>query len=491
MQLRRLLLVAAAAATVLYFTVSLGSCDHEQHSMAQLSQLGSMQGQQQQQQQHLQRNSHRRFCVPPPLSDTPPAALQSSDFNDLAAPFRAVIRAQPSSHGGAAHWRGVVNSSRLTASLLQQYELQQPCAWAPYRMGNTWKRLCTHDPNADMLISRHVHSSGAWFDDEMHASIAARLPNGTCSPHRPVVLDIGLNIGTWTMLALERGCQVVAFDALSMNVQRVVQSTLAAVDGDGRPYIERLHAYHNAVGKVRGTNMTVKVRRHNIGGSRVQPGNRPGSGGTEPVRGISLEDLFFTLPDAERPQVRVASVNAATGLLESAWVPLQPRHVALIKVDVEGFDLAALYTLRRLFEGPVDDRPLAFITEFSPMGTTRVAECAPLEFVRFMYEAGYVYADAPDDTVDSVLSMVWEMLRPTRYTQQGSPPAPSLEDWWDLSADGHDPRHITAKHAYAPLPSPAPSQKPVLVVRDGHIDLAANFRKRSRESPVRPPPDHD
>ncbi len=60
-------------------------------------------------------------------------------------------------------------------------------------------------------------------------------------------LDLGLNIGSWAMLALNRGCHVVAFDILSENVNRVVQTVARAKGEDGRLFLERFSAFQNGV----------------------------------------------------------------------------------------------------------------------------------------------------------------------------------------------------------------------------------------------------
>jgi hypothetical protein len=49
------------------------------------------------------------------------------------------------------------------------------------------------------------------------------------------------------MLALERGCHVVAFDILTDNVNRVVQTAAEARGVDGRLFLERISVFQNGV----------------------------------------------------------------------------------------------------------------------------------------------------------------------------------------------------------------------------------------------------
>ncbi len=73
---------------------------------------------------------------------------------------------------------------------------QAPCFWAPFTgvplPREVTMSVCTHDPSVDQVISRIVHQDGAWAD---WASFETLLVDGSCPPDRPVVLDLGLNIG--------------------------------------------------------------------------------------------------------------------------------------------------------------------------------------------------------------------------------------------------------------------------------------------------------
>ena len=61
------------------------------------------------------------------------------------------------------------------------------------------------------------------------------------------VLDLGSNIGSFTLYALERGCHVISFDMLLENVLSVLQTLNRAVAADGRLYLERWHGFWNGV----------------------------------------------------------------------------------------------------------------------------------------------------------------------------------------------------------------------------------------------------
>ncbi len=85
------------------------------------------------------------------------------------------------------------------------------------------------------------------YGDDMYNDVKSFLPGGKCPPDRPVVLDLGVGIGSFALLALDLGCQVIAFDMLDINVNRVVQTIARARGRDGRPLLERFHVFHNGL----------------------------------------------------------------------------------------------------------------------------------------------------------------------------------------------------------------------------------------------------
>jgi hypothetical protein len=107
--------------------------------------------------------------------------------------------------------------------------------------------MCTHDPKVDTIVSGRIHKYGSFFQASTFMELKSFMRDGVCPPDRPVVLDLGLNIGSFSLLALELGCQVVAFDMLAMNVNRVVQTVSVATDADGTRWLDRFHGYINGL----------------------------------------------------------------------------------------------------------------------------------------------------------------------------------------------------------------------------------------------------
>ena len=98
-------------------------------------------------------------------------------------------------------------------------------------------KMCTHDPKVDTVISDHLHKWSFWGSpDEWMVLLAA----GPCTPERPYMLDIGANLGIFTLVGAERGCHAIAFEPLSENVHRLWHS--AKVNG----YLDRVMLLQHA-----------------------------------------------------------------------------------------------------------------------------------------------------------------------------------------------------------------------------------------------------
>ena len=289
--------------------------------------------------------------------------------------------------------------------------------------------ICTHDPEVDQVMAASFHSHKWWGANLDHkfmlggghasgrplqpleagamreASARARArgtpfkslkalekalrlppppPAGTlqrsmCSRERPFVLDIGGNIGYYTLVAAATGCSVVTVEPLAANVGRLWQSVVA------NRFERQVTLYKNAVGKDRRL-VTLALNRGNPGASSVSDGSAAapaggsvgegaglGAGGdSETVATIVLDELFDG--SAQRP------VHPFTGR------PISPRDIAVVKVDVEGYDAAALWSLRGAIEA---GRPPLIKVEYVAGDVRGVSGCDNAAMMRWFYSLGY------------------------------------------------------------------------------------------------------
>lgn len=290
--------------------------------------------------------------------------------------------------------------------------------------------ICTHDPVRDQVMADSFHKWGWWGANLDHRfMLAAGYSAGTplrnldsallreagaraaaagtpynsvadivkalalapvtaeqkvqaaCSRERPLVLDVGANIGYYTIVAAAAGgCQVVSVEPLSANIGRLWQSVLANDFG------QRVTLFKNAVGKDKRL-VTLDLNPGNPGASVVSDSNveldeegkaprdpelAAEAGRQETVATILLDELFDGAP--HRPK------HPFLGR------PIQPGDIAFLKTDVEGFDAAALWALRGTIEA---GRPPLIKVEYEPHAIRGRSGCDNVGLMRWLYGLGY------------------------------------------------------------------------------------------------------
>lgn len=219
-------------------------------------------------------------------------------------------------------------------------------------------RMCTHDPEVDTVISSHLHKYGFWGAPD---EFMVLLSMGPCTEERPYMLDIGGNIGLFTLMGAEKGCHVLTFEPLAENNHRMASSLIA------NGYWDRVILFKHAVGKFF-TSVNIGFRPSNPGSSGINLGGSK----SEKVRQITIDGLLM---GDKRPSF-------------PGWSgpPLQPSRINFIKVDTEGYDIAVIAGMLRVF---LEGRVPFMLIEFGPMDAAGTAGCDPFAFVDMMYGAGY------------------------------------------------------------------------------------------------------
>ena len=126
-----------------------------------------------------------------------------------------------------------------------------------------------------------------------------------------------LSAGFFTLIFLELGCHVVAFEPLGPNLHRALASARA------NGLADRLTVYQNAVGAVEAP-LFMELNKANPGASEARRYRITDT--AECVMVVPLDGLF---------------ARAARPLSPTTGRPFQPWEVSFIKVDVEGFDASA------------------------------------------------------------------------------------------------------------------------------------------------------
>ena len=123
-------------------------------------------------------------------------------------------------------------------------------------------KINTHNPDTeDIFISRAAHRKQIWdkpvFNVFKHVLVSSGLPSGR-------VLDVGGNIGYFTLWALAMGHKVTTFEPMDFNVRYIVTSI------DANPGFGANHTlYQNAVGNAAGRLALTPTNAQNRGNYQV------------------------------------------------------------------------------------------------------------------------------------------------------------------------------------------------------------------------------
>ncbi|XP_046543485.1 uncharacterized protein LOC124253717 [Haliotis rubra] len=128
----------------------------------------------------------------------------------------------------------------------------------PFKTMKNGTRLCVYSKR-DQFISSQIRDTGSWEPDLL-AAMATAL---TSVPNMHVI-DIGCNVGMYTVYAALMGRKVVAVDPISSNLYLLYSSlTYAGVH-------DNVHLLLNAVSD-HVEPVKVLINRYNVGGSRIEP----------------------------------------------------------------------------------------------------------------------------------------------------------------------------------------------------------------------------
>ena len=175
-------------------------------------------------------------------------------------------------------------------------------------------KMNTHDPEQeDRFISRAVHHHTIW-DEYVFNVLKYVLVTKGLPPSR--VIDVGGNIGYFSMWALAMGHRVTTFEPMDYNLLKIVSSIAA------NGFSDRHTLYQNAVGNAPGRVLLQPTNKINRGNFQIQPllGNSAtdqGDYGVDYVDTVRLSDVV-------------------------------DEDVLFIKIDVEGYEHKVLDGARRL-----------------------------------------------------------------------------------------------------------------------------------------------
>lgn len=170
-----------------------------------------------------------------------------------------------------------------------------------------------YDPRKDIWVSKHIIRYGSW--EGKHINLIVSLLQQ--APDLQFV-DIGSNVGVFTLAVALLGRRVLAVDALAMNIMRLCSSV---IEGN---FTDRVQIVYNAFSDVYET-VSLGMDENNVGGTFVAKDKN-----TNKVKGSRVVGNYGT--------VQTIRLNDVLSL------PKFDFRKVILKIDVEGYE-------NRVFKG--------------------------------------------------------------------------------------------------------------------------------------------
>jgi FkbM family methyltransferase len=205
-------------------------------------------------------------------------------------------------------------------------------------------QINTHDPvTQDVYISGAIHGGKPW-DEAIVAYLAHVLRHGPAG----AFVDVGANIGYFTLMAASLGRNVTAFEPMDRNVAKI----LASVERN-RGMRAWVRLFHNAVGQDACGGVTLEhTHATNQGNGKIL------DGATGPAPVVRLDDAL-------------------------------DEDVIVMKIDVEGHEAQVLAGARRL----ICTRRVHHIVLELSVDTVLRPDCPIYDTLRTMQDIGYSITD--------------------------------------------------------------------------------------------------
>ena len=250
------------------------------------------------------------------------------------------------------------SKSRTLQNVAVEVEPTKGSFWAKAKSSPPFW-IDTHDPETeDIYISAGLHNAGVWdnYIFRMFEEILKTVPHDNINP--PLVVDIGANIGYFSLVAASKGFRVISFEPTHYNIEHFINSIK-------RNNLEdRVVIYNNAVSNGHSWiefKATSKQNAGNFQGHIRDDKERKPAGaiGKDYAAAITLDDVIA-------------------------------EDVLLMKIDVENHEAFVLDGAQELFCKHIVKH---VILEFVEIKLKTTGMCSPEKLLDWMKRLGYVVSD--------------------------------------------------------------------------------------------------
>ena len=292
------------------------------------------------------------------LADRFPKALACSQVNQRINNNSAQDSARLDPNGGFVYARKTIGDPQVWISVHNQS--YDPLWWRTlYERGKYYEHVVLYRFNK--ILGRQTAPSPTAVEN-----VIAHTKNNC------LVMDVGANIGYYSMVAAAHGCDVIAFELLPSNLFRYCQSVrLNSFDA-------QVALYQHGVSDVAGSQLHVRVDRKNPGKSSLRPAGESRLPGDETVTTVTLDSF-------SRDHRWLEAEDDSGGTIA------KKNRIKLLKIDVEGGEF-------RVMEGAQDFllHGLAEHVLLEMRFGGNLYDPA-VKMVAILFQGGYMVRDAPQN----------------------------------------------------------------------------------------------
>jgi len=220
--------------------------------------------------------------------------------------------------------------------------------------------ISLHSEEYDSVRWR-IMTEGKYYEDEVHNRFVSILEKEPPS----FVLDVGANIGYYTLLSASLGHKVISFEPNPANIMRLCDSIRLNNNFMVNNISPEIHIFQNAVSNVHGEEMML-----------LAP-NNPGAAFLEPIEGGGKADK---IPDSHKAKTIVVALDRVAE--EQGWFQRPDFKIKLLKIDVEGIEPIIIMGASKLLNSGIVEHVL---TEGRRFGRDTIRESFAI-----LFDAGYI-----------------------------------------------------------------------------------------------------
>ena len=212
-----------------------------------------------------------------------------------------------------------------------------------------------HDRTYDLTRWESLFEKGRYYEDEVHSRFIEILSNHPSS----LVLDVGANVGYYTLLSASLGHHVIGFEINPANLLRLCESLRLNDWNDAG----RVAIFQRGVSNVHGAALQVMV---------------PKNPGQAFMREIEQSEMTN---ETSTHQAFTTTVTLDAFAQERGWFDKPDLSIAILKLDVEGKEPQIIEGARRLLESGIVKNVL---TEFRRLGRQTIQTA-----IKTLLDTGY------------------------------------------------------------------------------------------------------